>query len=247
MINNASNFIRNRGNDITTLTSTRIDAIIWYVAECYQLIKKDNPRYDFKKLKLKSKIKQEDYLRFRLVTDYLRKNKSLIKTKCSDLSEIEFHCEEQFEYFDLVEQKENADKIDITVSRLGLQEIWNDDAENIYFAIECKRIKILSDCEDYILDTEKFANRNYTSTRLSFEGQLAFIENSNLNHSSVSNEINRRLPTRTKLRTKQLLKNVTKHALFNECYHSVHNRNTKPEQKFEVLHLLLLYSPFVVN
>ena len=108
MNSNASNFIQNRGNNITALTSNRIDAIIWYVAECYQLIEKDKPLYDFKQLKITSKVKQEDYLRFRLVTDYLRKNKNLIKSKCSDLSEIEFHCEEQFEYFDLVEQKENA-------------------------------------------------------------------------------------------------------------------------------------------
>jgi hypothetical protein len=246
MINKASTFIKNRGNK-TAVTSSRIDAIVWYVAECYQLIKNDKPQYDFKKLKITSRIKQEDYLRFRFVTDYLRQNKSLIKSKWSDLSEIEFHCEEQFEYFDLIEKKENADKIDISVSRLGLQEVWNDSSENIYFAIECKRIKILSDCEDYTLDTENFANRNYTSTRLPFEGQLAFIENSTLNHSNVSIEINRRLPTRTQLETEQKLKSIKKHTLFNACYHSIHYRNTTPKQMFEVYHLLFDYSLFVKN
>ncbi len=247
MMSNASNFVRNWGNEITALTSNRIDAIIWYISECYQLIRLDCPKYDFKALKLKSKIKQEDYLRFRLVTDYLRKNKALIKNKCAELSEISFHIEEQFEYFDLIEKKDSADKIDVSVSRLALQEIWNDEVENIYFAIECKRIKVISDCEDYTKDTEKFANRNYTTTRLPFEGQLAFIENNALTHSSVSAEINRRLPSRKKLTTKQPLKNVIMHTVFNGCYHSIHNRNTKLVQKFEVYHLLFDYSLFVQN
>jgi hypothetical protein len=247
MSNNASNFIRNRGNNTIALTSNRIDTIIWYVSECYQLICNDNPKYDFKKLKITSKIKQEDYLRFRLVTDYLRKNKTLIETRCSELSEISFHCEEQFEYFDTVKKKDNADKIDISVNRLGLQEIWNDEDENIYFAIECKRIKVLSDCNYYTLDTEKFATRKYISTRLPFEGQLAFIESNTLNHISVSNEINRRLPKRKNLSTKQELINIVKHNVFNGCYHSIHHRNAKQKKKFEVFHLLLNYSSFIQN
>ena len=90
MISNASKFIRNRGNDITALTRNRIDAIIWYVAECYQLICSDKPTSNISKTN--SKVKFEDFLRFRLVTDYLRKNKALIKNKCAELSEINFHC-----------------------------------------------------------------------------------------------------------------------------------------------------------
>lgn len=245
MISSASNFIRNRGNDITALTSNRIDAIIWYFAECYQIICIDKPTYNISRNN--SKVKFEDFLRFRLVTDYLRKNKAVIKNKCAELSEINFHCEEQFEYYDTNEKENRADKIDISVTRLALQETWNDEDENIYFAIECKRIKILSDCEDYTLDTEKFANRNYKSTRLPFEGQLAFIENNTLTHSSASNEINRRLPSRKKLTTKQPLKNVIKHTVFNGCYHSIHNRNSTYKEKFEVYHLLFDYSSFVIS
>lgn len=240
----ASKFILNRGYSKTALTSNRINAIIWYIAECYQLIKQDKPIYDFRKLKITSKIKQEDHLRFRLVTDYLRLNKVLMTGKCSDLSEIDFHCEAQFEYYDVVEKKESADKIDISISRLGLQEVWNDVNENIYFAIECKRIKILSDCEDYTLDTEKFANRNYLSTRLPFEGQLGFIENEKLTHQLVSKEINSRLPNRN-LVTDQLLQNIEKHPRFDACYHSKHKRKDNAESRFEVIHLLLDYSSFI--
>ena len=119
--------------------------------------------------------------------------------------------------------------------------------ENIYFAIECKRIKILPDCEDYILDTEKFANRNYTNTRLPFEGQIAFIENNKLTHQSVSNEINRRLPKRTTLNTTQLLKIISKHSIFSGCYYSIHKKNYGVNELFDVFHLLFDYSPFVVN
>ncbi len=246
MTNNASKFIRNRGVDIIAITANRIDAIVWYVAECYQLVCKDKPKYDFKKLKITSKIKQEDYLRFRLVSDYLRKNKPLIKSKCSDLSEIHFHCEEQFEYFDTIKKKNNADKIDITVSGIALQEYWNDTNDNIYFAIESKRIKILSDCEDYTIDTEKFAIRNYP-TRLPFEGQLAFIESSKLNHNSVSIEINNRFQKRTKLTTIQGLKQFDRHPTFKGCYQSIHTKYGSPKEKFKVVHFLFDYSDFVEN
>jgi len=246
MISNASNFIRNRGKNATRLTSNRIDAIIWYVAECYELIKEKKPKYSLSWVKSNTTFNFEDYLKMELVDNYLQKNKQLIFSKTNDLVEFTFNYETEKRFVDNVDGKHKRDKIDIYVSNLGLQEQWNDTNENIYFAIECKRIKILSDCEDYTLDTEKFANRDYTSTRLSFEGQLAFIERNTLNHSSVSNEINRRLPSRKKLTTKQPLKSVTKHTVFDGCYHSIHNRNTKPKQKFEVYHLLFDYSLFVI-
>ncbi|MBX9448799.1 MAG: hypothetical protein KL787_03375 [Taibaiella sp.] len=245
MINNASKFIRKRGVDIIAITANRIDAIVWYVSECYQLICKDNPKYQIDRKN--SKIKFEDYLRFRLVDDYLRKNKCLIASKYPELAEINFHCEEQTEYYDINKKEKNADKIDITVNRLALQEAWNDTDENIYFAIECKRIKVLSDCEAYTIDTEKFANRSYLNTRLPLEGQLAFIESGKLNHNSVSTEINKRLPSRTTLTTKQLLINTSKHSSFNGCYQSIHKRNYNKKEDFEVLHLLFDYSSFVVE
>lgn len=245
MINNASKFIRNRGIDVIGITAKRVDAIIWYVAECYQLLYKDKPTYPI--CRENSSVKFEDYLRFRLVVDYLRKNKILISSKCFELSEINFHCEEQLEYSDIVKETESADKIDITVSRLGLQEAWNDADENIYFAIECKKIKILSDCENYSLDTEKFANRKYLNTRLPFEGQLAFIVNNKLSHNSIATEINRRLQNRKKLVTMQPLKNVPKHSVFDGCYHSIHQRNHTTKDSFEVFHLFFDYSSFIAN
>lgn len=247
MISNASNFIRNRGNDKTALTSNRIDAIIWYVAECYELIKKEKPKYNLSWVKSNTTFNFEDYLKMELVDNYLQKNKPLLHQKLNELVDFSFKYETKEKYKDSTDGINKLDMIDIHISNLGLQKEWNDTNENIYFAIECKRIKILSDCEDYAIDTEKFAIRNYTSTRLPFEGQLAFIENNTLTHSSASNEINRRLPSRKKLTTKQPLKNVTKHNVFNGCYHSIHNRNSTYKEKFEVYHLLFDYSSFVIS
>jgi len=242
----ASNFNLHRRN-VDDITRNRIDAIIWYVAECYQLIKQDKPKYSLSWVKSNTTFNFEDYLKMELVDNYLQKNKPLLHQKLNELVDFSFKYETKEKYKDSTDGINKLDMIDIHISNLGLQDEWNDSNENIYFAIECKRIKILSDCEDYTLDTEKFSIRNYTSTRLPFEGQLAFIENNTLTHNSVSNEINRRLQLRKGLPTKQLLKSVTKHTVFDGCYHSIHHRKSKPKQKFEVYHLLFKYSNFIIN
>ena len=241
---NASKFIRNRGSFITALTSNKINTIIWYIIECYQLMLKDKPQYSIRWVKSNTAYNFEDYLKMELVDSYLQRKKQLIPSKSNDLVDFTFNYETEKRYKDSLNGKYKRDKIDVYVSNLGLQELWNDTNENIYFAIECKRIKILSDCEDYTLDTEKFANRNYLSTRLPFEGQLGFIENYKLTHQLVSKEINSRLPNRN-LVTDQLLQNIEKHPRFDSCYHSKHKRNDKPISPFEVIHILLDYSRFI--
>lgn len=247
MINNASKFIRNRGVNKTAITASRIDAIVWYVVECYQLVYKDKPKYSKSWVQTNTTLNFEDYLKMELVDSYLQKNKAVLLAKNTALADVTFNYETQKRFIDSIDGKQKPDKIDIYISRFGLQELWNDTDENIYFAIECKRIKILSDCEDYTLDTEKFATRNYSNTRLPFEGQLAFIESDKLNHKSVSTEINKRLPTRVKLKTIQLLKQVIKHSKFEGCYQSIHSKNNNSKETFEVLHLLFDYSHFVVG
>ena len=206
-MNEASGFILNRKYSIT---ESRIRNILWYVIECYMLFKEDFV-YSKKEVRQSTTIAFEDYLRNRFVQDYLVKNKDLLKQKTSVLEEINFLYETQKEYIDIQDDKQKPDKIDIYINKLGLRDVWKENDENIYFAIECKRIEILSDSSKYIGDTEKFTNRNYIDTRLPFEGQLAFIENSSITHIKLSNEINKKLNEKKNIITNSILNPIPIH------------------------------------
>lgn len=142
-----SGFILNRRYSIT---ESRIRNILWYVVECYTILRKEGLSYSKQEVKQNTTIAFEDYLRNRFIQDYLVKNKSLLKQKISVLEEINFLCETQKEYIDSQDNKQKPDKIDIYINKLGLKDVWKDNDENIYFAIECKRIERLSDSAKYI-------------------------------------------------------------------------------------------------
>ena len=246
MPSKATNFIQNR-KKVVAITYNRVTDIIWYVAECYQILLKDRSTYSKKFVSQKTTLHFEDFLKMELVDKYLIPNKHLISARCSKLECVNFHYENQKRYVDFSDKKEKPDKIDIYINRLGLQNNWNQHEENVYYAIECKRIEKLSDCKTYIGDTKKFADRNYKELRLPFEGQIAFIENSKLNHKSVSTEINKILEANSALITNQLLKSELLHKFFDGCYSSRHKRNFNKKEPFTVFHLLFDYSEFVKN
>jgi hypothetical protein len=124
-----------------------------------------------------------------------------------------------------IDGKQKPDKIDVYINKLGLQNEWNENDENIYFTIECKRIKILSDAKNYIIDIDKFCNRNHSNLRLPFEGQIGFIENLKLNHSAISTGINNNLKIGTSINTMDYLKNIKLHNNFEGSYSSMHRKN----------------------
>jgi hypothetical protein len=239
-----SGFILNRRYSIT---ESRIRNILWYVVECYTILRKEGLSYSKQEVKQNTTIAFEDYLRNRFIQDYLVKNKSLLKQKISVLEEINFLCETQKEYIDSQDNKQKPDKIDIYINKLGLKDVWKDNDENIYFAIECKRIERLSDSAKYIGDIEKFTNRRYIDIRLPFEGQLAFIENSSITHVLLSNEINEKLNKKKTIITNNLLNTVSIHIQFEGTYLSVHKRNTDKQESFSIYHLLFNYSDIVVD
>lgn len=243
-MSDASLFISKRKHSIT---ENRIKNILWYIGECYTLLLNDRPQYSKQYVKKQTTIHFEDYLRFRLVEDYLVNNKHLLKNRTSHLDEINFTAESQKEYIDKKDGKRKPDKIDIFINRIGLNNTWGLPDEKIYFVIECKRIKNLDDTVLYIGDIVKFANRDYTELRLPFEGQLGFIESNSLNHSDVAININEKLQKDNNLVTDLPLNPCSLNQNISCTYISKHKRNIGNNDQFSIYHLLLDYSNIVVN
>lgn len=244
---NAQRFIQNRGKDIVSITYNRIRNIISYTLECYQLLLTDKPTYSRAHVSTVTAYHFEDYLKMRLVDDYLVKNKHLLAAKISELEEVTFNYETVKPFIDINDGIERSDKIDVYVNRLGLKDQWTVEEEHLYLAIECKRITALSDCQAYAEDIQKFCNREYTSFRLPFESQIAFIENPKLTHVSIKDEINKRLKRNSTITTRQYLTPVTIHKSFKCSYSSIHKKNFKKKDPFTIFHLLLNYSQLVTG
>ncbi len=235
----ASLYIRERKLK-TAIVDSSISRILKYIVDCYLLFKKDCITYTKDE---KGKIFQEDYFRDRLVDDYLRKNKSLIPK--SQTTEIWFNKEATETYIDNKGVKHN-DKIDIRITDTALQKSWNlSNTDDVYYALECKRIKTTSNITDYIGDIVKFTERKYLSTRLPFEGQVAFIENTNLSGSKLIQNINLKLKKHTTINTKQFLASYKVHTDFEDSYLSQHSRS-QTKEVFSINHLLFDYSDVLV-
>jgi hypothetical protein len=233
-------FIQNRKNAIT---ENQIENIIWYIIECYLLIVNNKKKYSKIQVKKETKLKFENYLRNRFVEDYLVKNKTILIQKISCLNEINFAYETEKEYIDLQDNIVKMDKIDIYINKLGLQNEWKDNDENVYFALECKRITKLSDATRYTSDIQKFVNRKHINTRLPFEGQIAFIEDQNISHVVLCERVNEILKTHETIITKSFLNEIVLNNKFNGVYLSVHERNA--DANFSIYHLFFDYSNII--
>lgn len=244
MGSNASTFVKARRNSIT---EKRIKQILSYVIECHKFFLLDGITYSKSAISAAGTIMFEDHLKFEFVEKYLVKHKALLKDKISNLEEINFACETQKRYTDFSDGKTKPDKIDVFVNKLGLQNTWiNEPDENIYFALECKRISIKSDSKEYVLDIEKFANRNHQDLRLPFEGQIAFIENSRLNDTIISGEVNTILKAALTIDTDSFLLPEKLHSTIGGTYLSKHRRKHNNES-FSIYHLMFDYSKVVLN
>ena len=236
-------------SDINKLTEFRIRQIVRYVVYCYLQILSDKKTYNYSE---KGKIPKEGFLRNGLVNDYLQKsyNKEYFKKYLSDNPSVEitFHPEEEMTY--IIDSETNQpciDKIDIAIWESSLQSIWSEKTDDeIRFAMECKRIEKLSDVNNYILDIEKFSNRNYLYTRLPFEGQMAFIENQKITHITLKDKINDVLKKHDSIITDIFLTPKVLNKKFDGTYMSKHKRNTS-NQFFLIYHLLFNYSNIVVD
>lgn len=245
---NASTFIKNR-KQVTAITSDRIRHILWYVAECYNILQSSKPLPTFSKSFVADKTthKFEDFLKFRFVDNYLIPNKPLLQCKVSALEEITFQSETQKPYIDSTDKKEKPDKIDIYINKLGLQNEWKQSDEHIYFAIECKRIQDSSSFTGYIGDIEKLTTRNHTNLRLPFEGMIGFIEDSSITHSIASTKVTNKLKKSNTIKTSQYLASESVHNGFDACYVSMHNKSFGKKNQFTLFHLFFDYCKNVIN
>jgi len=244
MVGNASKFVTARKNPLA-LTDRRIHAIMQYFIYCYQLQIADKVTHS--KGRLNTKLKFEDVLKSKLVDDYLRKNKEFFKSVNSTIEDIYFGKEEMEIYTDNGDL-EQEDKIDISIRELGLQKIWSgDNKDEIYFAVECKRITKITDASLYVSDIQKFVDRKHTQKRIPFEGMLGFIEDNSIDHNAVAIAVNQKLAEVTTITTVTNLTVTNITPGFSGAYKSTHQKNYLPNQHFLVNHLLFDYSKIVVN
>src|ERR1035437_4716162 len=188
-VNPAINFKPN----VNKLTEYRVHMVVKYIVYCYLLMIEEGKKYDFSK---RGKLQQEDFLRNGLVDDYLSKkrNKDFYKQQISDNPNVEIYFNKEENQIYAINGVSADDYIDISVKETKLSEVLSGTTEDeIKLAFECKRIKVQQDHKEYIKDIHKFANRPFTTYRLPFEGQIAFIENPLYTHQTVSIEINKLL------------------------------------------------------
>jgi hypothetical protein len=243
MVSNVSDFIHNR-TEAYAFTNGRIQLILSYVIECYRLFINDNIVYSQSWVKQNTTLKFEDYLKFEFLDNYLIPNKHLYNALGTDLEELNFSGETQKRFIDL-DGKQKPDKIDILINKLGLQNAWKEDDENIYFAIECKRVRQFNDIKNYIRDIDKFSQRNHTNLRLPIEGQIAFVENSKLPQTDVVDGINKLLQSSKEIITSSFLVGINLHSKIQCSYISLHQRRFRKNEQFTIYHLMFDYTGIV--
>ena len=240
MDSNSLAFVKSRRNSIT---QQRIKQILSYVLECHRLMIVDNVTFSLSEIK-KSKIKPENKFRNFLVDNYLRRNNHLLN---ENLETEYIHFDKESEETFVENEIEQTDKIDIYIKDFALKKSLKEKNQNVYFAIECKRIKIKSDTKEYVLDIQKYVKRNHIALRLPFEGQIAFIENERLTHKIISDEINSILKENNTIITDSFLIPEKLHSTVDGSYSSKHKKNFGNKDSFLIYHLMFDYSKVVLN
>lgn len=223
--------------------------ILEYVVFCYDRLKRDNEEnrvyYSISYCRKHTGFKFEDWLKMKFVDDYLQKFKSDFQKY--QIKEIQFQYETWKPYIDQV-GKERRDQIDIFISNLGLQKYWgNVVKEDLYFAIECKRLKNTSKNASYITEIQKFVERQHKRFRFPFEGMIGFVEKSSISIDAIIDDINERLKTHSTIRTNKELTPFPICKDFKYCRLSKHDRILPEVISIEVYHLFFDYAKLIVE
>lgn len=233
----ASRFIRSRKRK-SAITEKRIINILNAVIDSYHRIKQEKIVFDYS---TRGKIKQEDFLRNRFVDDFL--HEQLNKIAEGTYKYIATKDAEE-EYRTIIDNVLHNDPIDIHITIINLTD-FNNAQKAPYFAIECKRFTSGS-ISAYLGDIKKFTERSYTQTRLSFEGQIGFIENADIASSKIVQNLNNNLSLKTS--PINTLENINPYLIqekFPSSYKSKHRKLNKID--FEIFHLFLDYSDIVIR
>jgi hypothetical protein len=238
---NAGNF-KIGAKDKFQLTRKRVQMILQYVIYCYEKMCAEGKTYAKKDADSpKGKSNLEEFLNKKLVEDYLIPNLEYYQLNISDNQGVHvFFANESTQIYD--DNKE--DYIDIQVLETELNQIWADlkPRIQIHFAIECKILD--NGYSEYVTDIEKMCNRNHTTFRLPFEGQIGYILNQKYTTKSVVSEINKNLKSKTTIKTDQYLEPIVK-VDFDGSYLSIHKKNFAPNIPFDIYHLFLNYNAIV--
>ena len=216
--------------------------VLDYIAFCYNRLKQDKVQYSKSYCKNNTSFTFEDWLKVRFIKDYLRQLRSHFHY--SNIQTIRFFPETEPDYRDIT-GKTRGDKIDIFITNLGLQNYWSNVAEeDIYFVIECKRLKNFSKNAAYLTDIQKFIEREY-DFRFPFEGMIGFVEKSNVSIDEIIDDINVRLLKFSTITTTQKL---SPFALknFPYCRLSKHIKTTS-RIPIEVYHLFFDYADIIIE
>ena len=235
----ATNFLPNA----TKLTESRIKQIVRYIIYCYQKMVSENKKYYYAD---SGKLSKEVFLKNGLVDDYLQKTSNIeyFKRNISDNQSVEitFAREASMTFTDIDTNDFRSDMIDISIWTSALQSAWSNETDDqVKFAIECKRICVLSDANKYLIDTENYCNRNFILTRLPFEGQIAFIENASISNTMLQDNLNTLLINHKIIKTKMMLTQEKLKDTFDGTYLSKHYRSFN-DSEFAIYHIFLDYS-----
>ncbi len=254
-------------SDIQTLRS-RFRIVMRYVLYCYSSMIENKISYSKKEwAKLSKDNKFEDYLREKLVDDYLEteqhKDEFVATTQSyHNIHEIYFSKENEETYKDSNGQKgKNKNDIYVLVTNLkrhSRNSMEYDDRERLgkmknsrkaWFQIECKILDNSSSQHDaYIEDIHKFLDRTYEDTEaMPFGGQIAFIKKGEIMDSV--NKINTKLAEKSEIGTIQNLMYFEMALLlpfpFQFSFQSIHQHRLG--HKFDIYHLLLDYRNIIVD
>ncbi len=216
--------------------------VLEYVAFCYNRLKQDNRKYSKSYCRNNTSFTFEDWLKIRFIKDYLRQLKAYFHY--SSIQAIHFFSETEPDYKDMT-GKTRGDRIDIFITNLGLQNYWsNVVAEDIYFVIECKRLKNFSGNTAYLTDIQKFVEREY-DFRFPFTGMIGFVEKSSISIDKIIDDINIRLQKSSNITTTQELTSFEIEN-FSHCRLSKHIR-TASRTPIEVYHLFFDYADVIIE
>lgn len=233
---NASGFNRSR-KTVDSSTKKSVNQILICIINCYKKIITDGVVFDFSK---RGTIKHEDFLRNRLVDDYLEKELNALNNSTIDYT---VNKEVTEEYISLIDNILHPDPIDIQIiiKDFSLKDSMTDEGKT-YFAIECKRLT--TTVSEYIDDIKKFTERKYIKRRLRIEGQIGFIENKKWNCLKAKTLINENLKKNEEIIiTQSDLKQYSLNTNFEGSFQSQHLK--KDESNFKIYHLFLNYSKVV--
>lgn len=238
----------------------RFRIVLKYVVFCYDNLKLSNSYSRSEWLPTSKHNRFEDYLKIRLVDDYLRKESfknSFVSS--SIIKNISFSKETTEEYKDIsAKTGDNKNDIYVQITQLRMYGknswLYDDtaqrgeiiDTKSAWFQIECKILSNISSkkgnqCDDYIEDIFKFLDREYKIEWMPFGGQIAFVENGEIEN--MLDEINVRLAKKFHIDTHQNLQFFPLTTQFPFSYQSIHAHRL--DFPFDIYHLFLDYRAII--